>query len=113
MDNNDAVKDNGATSIQATLHLGEAAKKLYAFQGTPSTVNVRNNIPSTSECAKQYRSRPRWQLEWTRNFGKGMEARDFTNGADLATDGRTRLLNLKVEYPLRLWRSEPRKRGHQ
>ncbi len=33
----------GATAVQCVPHLGAAAKELYVFQRTPSSVDVRNN----------------------------------------------------------------------
>ena len=33
----------GATAVQCIPHLGEAAKQLYVFQRTPSSIDVRNN----------------------------------------------------------------------
>ncbi|MBR1202958.1 MULTISPECIES: NAD(P)/FAD-dependent oxidoreductase [unclassified Bradyrhizobium] len=36
----------GATAVQCVPHLGAAAKHLYVFQRTPSSVDVRNNQPT-------------------------------------------------------------------
>ena len=36
----------GATAIQCVPHLGEAAKHLYVFQRTPSSIDVRDNRPT-------------------------------------------------------------------
>jgi cation diffusion facilitator CzcD-associated flavoprotein CzcO len=38
-----AIIGTGATAVQAVPHLGEHAKKLYVFQRTPSSVDVRSN----------------------------------------------------------------------
>ena len=36
----------GATAIQCVPHLGEAARHLYVFQRTPSSIDVRDNRPT-------------------------------------------------------------------
>ena len=40
-----AIIGTGATAIQCVPHLGRAAKQLYVFQRTPSSVDVRGNKP--------------------------------------------------------------------
>ncbi|SCO88893.1 uncharacterized protein FRV6_13021 [Fusarium oxysporum] len=39
----------GATAIQVVPHLGEHSKHLYAFQRTPSSINVRLDQPPDPE----------------------------------------------------------------
>ncbi|MGK2915456.1 MAG: flavin-containing monooxygenase [Porticoccaceae bacterium] len=56
----------GATAIQCIPHLGEAAKHLYVFQRTPSSVDVRNNQPTDPEWAKSLK--PGWHRERMDNF---------------------------------------------
>jgi len=41
-----AVIGTGATAVQCVPHLGAAAQHLYVFQRTPSSVDVRNNLPT-------------------------------------------------------------------
>ena len=41
----------GATAVQCVPHLGEAAKQLYVFQRTPSSIDVRDNRPTDPEWA--------------------------------------------------------------
>lgn len=36
----------GATAVQCVPHLGEHAEKLYVFQRTPSSIDVRGNKPT-------------------------------------------------------------------
>src|SRR5262249_58289044 len=36
----------GATAVQCVPHLGAAARHLYVFQRTPSSIDVRNNRPT-------------------------------------------------------------------
>ncbi|HNA52094.1 MAG TPA: NAD(P)/FAD-dependent oxidoreductase, partial [Mycobacterium sp.] len=41
----------GATAVQCVPHLASAARQLYVFQRTPSTVDVRNNQPTDAQWA--------------------------------------------------------------
>ncbi|GIE36905.1 monooxygenase [Actinoplanes italicus] len=61
-----AVVGTGATGIQVIPHLAEAAERLYVFQRTPSSVDVRDNRPTDPEWAASLR--PGWQRERMENF---------------------------------------------
>ena len=61
-----AIIGTGATSIQCVPHLGEAARELYVFQRTPSSVDVRGNRPTDPEWAASLQ--PGWQQERMDNF---------------------------------------------
>ena len=41
-----AIIGTGATAVQCVPHLGATAEKLYVFQRTPSSIDVRNNQPT-------------------------------------------------------------------
>ena len=41
-----AIIGTGATAVQIVPHLGEWSKKLYVFQRTPSSIDVRGNRPT-------------------------------------------------------------------
>jgi cation diffusion facilitator CzcD-associated flavoprotein CzcO len=56
----------GATSVQCIPHLAKAARELYVFQRTPSSIDVRNNEPTDPEWFA--RMKPGWQEEWLVNF---------------------------------------------
>src|SRR5713226_323686 len=56
----------GASAVQAIPHLGEAAKELFVFQRTPSSIDVRNNRPTDPEWAQSLG--PGWQLRRMENF---------------------------------------------
>jgi len=56
----------GATAVQCIPHLGAAAKHLYVFQRTPSSVDVRNDRPTDPEWAASLQ--PGWQQERMDNF---------------------------------------------
>jgi cyclohexanone monooxygenase len=61
-----AIIGTGATSIQCVPHLGAAAKELYVFQRTPSSVDVRGNRPTEPQWAADLK--PGWQQERMDNF---------------------------------------------
>ncbi|KLO29407.1 monooxygenase [Mycolicibacter heraklionensis] len=56
----------GATAIQCVPRLAEAARQLYVFQRTPSTVDVRGNRPTDPQWAAQLE--PGWQQRRMENF---------------------------------------------
>jgi cation diffusion facilitator CzcD-associated flavoprotein CzcO len=61
-----AIIGTGATSLQVVPHLGEAAKHLYVFQRTPTSVDARNNRPTDPEWVKTLT--PGWQRRRMDNF---------------------------------------------
>ena len=49
----------GATAIQCVPHVGAAAKELFVFQRTPSSVDIRDNRPTDSTWSESLE--PGWQ----------------------------------------------------
>ncbi|HWF01251.1 MAG TPA: NAD(P)/FAD-dependent oxidoreductase [Caulobacteraceae bacterium] len=83
-----ALIGTGATSVQCVPHLASAAGRLFVFQRTPSSVDVRANAPIDEAWFSQIAS-PGWQQRWLENFtmnqaGGGAEE-------DLVKDGWTDL----------------------
>ncbi|MDP7704644.1 MULTISPECIES: NAD(P)/FAD-dependent oxidoreductase [unclassified Mycobacterium] len=56
----------GATAVQCVPHLGAAAQRLYVFQRTPSSVDIRANGPTDPLWAESLK--PGWQRERIDNF---------------------------------------------
>ncbi len=56
----------GATAVQCVPHLAAAARRLFVFQRTPSSVDVRANRPTDTNWANGLR--PGWQRERIQNF---------------------------------------------
>ncbi|MDO0938869.1 NAD(P)/FAD-dependent oxidoreductase [Streptomyces sp. DG2A-72] len=56
----------GATAIQCVPHLGADARRLYVFQRTPSSVDVRGNRPTDPDWAESLT--PGWQRRRMENF---------------------------------------------
>lgn len=61
-----AIIGTGATAVHCTPHVGEAAKQLYVFQRTPSSIDVRANRKTDPEWAASLK--PGWQKERMDNF---------------------------------------------
>ncbi|MDP3075625.1 NAD(P)/FAD-dependent oxidoreductase [Bradyrhizobium sp.] len=78
----------GATSVQCVPHLARAAKELYVFQRTPSSVDVRANAPIDPEWFSTIAT-PGWQQRWLENFTANQAGGNATE--DLVQDGWTDL----------------------
>ena len=79
----------GATSVQCVPHLARAAKELYVFQRTPSSVDVRDNRPTDPEWFATIAT-PGWQQRWLENF-TAVQTGALTEEEDLVQDGWTDL----------------------
>ncbi|OAL39646.1 hypothetical protein AYO20_01043 [Fonsecaea nubica] len=78
----------GATAVQIVPHVGAAAKQLYVFQRTPSSIDVRNNRPTDPEWA---RSLPKgWHQARMDNFDTVIAGGYVEE--DLVADGWTDIL---------------------
>lgn len=75
----------GATAVQCIPHLARAAKALYVFQRTPSSIDVRNNHPIDPEWFDTLE--PGWQERWLVNFAT-LQSGGFAE-EDLVKDGWT------------------------
>jgi cyclohexanone monooxygenase len=78
----------GATAVQAIPFLARAAKHLYVFQRTPSTVAPRNNRPTPPDFADNLQ--PGWQQARRDNFTRIVCGLD--EDTDLVADGWTEIL---------------------
>ncbi|MGK0310576.1 MAG: cyclohexanone monooxygenase [Ilumatobacter sp.] len=75
----------GATAVQCVPHLGAAAKELYVFQRTPSSVDVRNNGETPPDFLEGQETG--WQYRRMDNFNKLVTGAD--QDEDLVNDGWT------------------------
>ena len=75
----------GATAVQCIPKLAEAAKELFVFQRTPSSIDVRNNQPI--DAAWFSTLKPGWQREWLMNFAT-LQTGGYAE-EDLVQDGWT------------------------
>ncbi len=78
----------GATAVQCVPHLGAAAKELFIFQRTPSSVDVRNNQATDPDWVASLK--PGWQRERMMNFTTVISGGKFE--VDLVNDGWTDLI---------------------
>jgi cyclohexanone monooxygenase len=71
----------GATAVQCVPHVAQTAAKLYVFQRTPSSIDVRNNRPTDPAWARSLE--PGWQQRRMDNFNVlvsgGYEPEDMVN----------------------------------
>jgi cation diffusion facilitator CzcD-associated flavoprotein CzcO len=75
----------GATAVQCIPHLGAAAKHLYVFQRTPSSIDLRNNRETDTAWAATLE--PGWQKRRMENFNILVSGGD--QDEDLVGDGWT------------------------
>jgi len=105
-----AIIGTGATGIQCIPYLGEAAKHLYVFQRTPSSVDVRGNMPTNPEWVKGLRSG--WQARRTVNFNTLVAGGE--QDEDLVHDGWTDIIrNLKTSSVQRGGNASPEELARQ
>jgi cyclohexanone monooxygenase len=93
-----AVIGTGATAIQCVPFVGEYAKRLYVFQRTPSSVDLRGNKPTDPEWAKALQ--PGWQRVRRENFNAMVTGQPVDE--DMVSDGWTEIFrNLSRMSPQR------------
>ncbi|MGH3304752.1 MAG: flavin-containing monooxygenase [Streptosporangiaceae bacterium] len=78
----------GATAVQCVPHLATAARELYVFQRTPSSVDLRNNHPIDPDWFAQIAA-PGWQQRWLENFTRNQTGQPAAE--DLVQDGWTEI----------------------
>ena len=83
-----AIIGTGATAIQSVPHLGRAAKHLYVFQRTPSSVDLRGNRPTDPDWASSLT--PGWQKRRMENFN--ILVSGGHQEEDLVSDGWTDII---------------------
>ncbi len=82
----------GATAVQCVPHVGAAAKQLYVFQRTPSSIDVRANRPTDPEWAASLGAG--WQQQRMDNFNI-LVSGGFQE-VDLVADGWTDIIGKLV-----------------
>src|SRR5262245_29081803 len=78
----------GATAVQCVPHLGAAARHLYVFQRTPSSIDVRANRPTDPDWADGLT--PGWQKRRMDNFNNLVSG--IFEAEDLVNDGWTDII---------------------
>ncbi|NEE04567.1 flavin-containing monooxygenase [Phytoactinopolyspora halotolerans] len=86
-----AVVGTGATGLQVVPHLARDARRLYVFQRTPSSVDVRDNRPTDPAWAASLP--PGWQRERMENFLAVVSGENVEH--DLVHDGWTATARLQ------------------
>ena len=85
----------GATSVQAVPKLAAAAKHLYVFQRTPSSVSPRNQRDTDPEWFAEMAKTPGWHAERQENFIAMTTGGDPP--VDLVDDGWTELFRVDTK----------------
>ncbi len=83
-----AIIGTGATAIQCVPYLARHAKHLYVFQRTPSSVDVRGNMPTDPQWVKTLQ--PGWQKRRMENFNTLVAGGH--QDEDLVSDGWTDII---------------------
>ncbi|HEX4179445.1 MAG TPA: NAD(P)/FAD-dependent oxidoreductase [Caulobacteraceae bacterium] len=83
-----AIIGTGATAIQCVPHLGRAAQRLYVFQRTPSSVDLRGNRPTDPDWVGSLT--PGWQKQRMENFN--ILVSGGHQDVDLVSDGWTDIM---------------------
>lgn len=99
-----AIIGTGATSVQCVPHLAKSAQKLYVFQRTPSSIDVRNNHDIDPEWFQSV-AKPGWQKEWLENFCANQTGMGDVD-VDLVMDGWTEISRLIGERVSKLPENE-------
>ena len=107
-----AIIGTGATSVQCIPHLAKACDALYVCQRTPSSVDVRDNLPTDREWFKEIATEG-WQQRWLDNFtanqtGGGAEEDLVNDGwTELSRRVREKIMDLAPEdrIPEKMWQA--------
>ncbi len=105
-----AIIGTGATAVQCVPHLARGAGTLYVFQRTPSSVDVRANVPLDPDWFASIAT-PGWQKRWLENFtanqGGGWAEEDLVQDGwtELSRRIRSRLMQLPEDArtPQNMW----------
>ncbi|MDH5675114.1 MAG: NAD(P)/FAD-dependent oxidoreductase [Myxococcales bacterium] len=100
----------GATAVQCVPELAKYCRALYVFQRTPSSIDVRNNVPTDPEWFASIATEG-WQQRWLENFTQNQTAGNaavdlvMDGWTDLARRMRERFASLTPEErnPARMW----------
>jgi cyclohexanone monooxygenase len=92
----------GATAVQAIPRLGAAAKELYVFQRTPSSIDIKDDWPTDLDWAR--RLKQGWQAK--RRVEARMQARRMEEGGELRGVTRDEKIrrqeNANIDYMMRI-----------
>jgi cation diffusion facilitator CzcD-associated flavoprotein CzcO len=95
----------GASAVQAVPELGKAAKQLYVFQRTPSSIDIREDWPTDPNWAR--RLQPGWQAERREKALAAIERtpQEAARLAAMSSDEKIRAQeNANIDYMMRIHR---------
>jgi len=103
-----AIVGTGASSVQAVPFLSRYVKQLYVIQRTPSSVDVRDNLPTDPEWEKSLQ--PGWQARRRDNYQRFTHAGFQQGEEDVVADIWTELnrnISAEMEQEEQGWRQLP------
>jgi cation diffusion facilitator CzcD-associated flavoprotein CzcO len=98
-----AILGTGASSVQAVPYLARYASELYVIQRTPSSVDVRNNLPTDPEWAESLT--PGWHARRRDNYQRFTHSGFQQGEVDIVGDIWTEInRNISAELSADGWR---------
>ena len=88
-----AIVGTGATAIQCIPEVAKDAKHLYVFQRTPSSIDERNNHPTTDEWKENLSQG--WQQKRIDNFNAVVSGKVFTE--NMVQDGWSSTIEMMIK----------------
>jgi cation diffusion facilitator CzcD-associated flavoprotein CzcO len=95
----------GATAVQAIPGLGAAAKELYVFQRTPSSIDIRDDWPTDPNWAR--RLKPGWQAKRRQSALSGPPLTQAQKAIQAAMSDQEKIRlqeNANIDYMMRIHR---------
>ncbi|MEM9609854.1 MAG: NAD(P)/FAD-dependent oxidoreductase [Actinomycetota bacterium] len=92
----------GATAVQAIPELVKEVGRLYVFQRTPSTIDVRDQRATTDEEREQWANEPGWSLARRERFGRISAGRTALQANDDFLAGKVTDYKQRKEHAAKL-----------
>ena len=92
----------GATAVQVIPELAKVVRELYVFQRTPSTIDVRDQRPTSSEEIETWSTEPGWAKARRARFSKISEGRTAIKANDDYLAGRVADFKERKQHERRL-----------
>ena len=88
----------GATSVQAVPELAKIASELFVFQRTPSSIDIRDQRPTSEEEIEQWKQEPNWALNRRERLKQITSGRAALLGDDDLLSGKVKDAQPKKQH---------------
>jgi cyclohexanone monooxygenase len=88
----------GATSVQAVPEIAKVASELYVFQRTPSSIDVRDQRPTSEAEIEQWKQEPNWALNRRNRLKQITSGRAALLGDDDLLSGKAKDAQPKKQH---------------